>query len=285
MKKILVLVIGLIILFSGSVMAKEMVIVENYEQINAKPGEKTENNITVRNPADETANIEVWIQDWKTAVNNKQIVKKPLSGAGVLDHSLAPYLTLKSPTNITIPPNGTVDIAFTTEVPKSKEGTFWTAIVVAQYANEEKPKESQKSGKDQVNIRARFAWFSKVIRSDDSNENLKPWISFLSKPNFDEETPTFSATLENRGDIAFFYPSRLTIYEGLDKDNNPIVKKDGKEAIASVAPFYLFPDESLELETLLPFDLPPGKYTAKFKILMERGEYAPVAWREFKVKE
>jgi uncharacterized protein affecting Mg2+/Co2+ transport len=288
MKKILIFTTLLILLLTTQSFAKQMVVVDSYNIIDAKPGETTENFISVENPADSPATVEIWVQDWKTSSYEGQIIKSPVDGSGVLDQSLAPYLEIRSPREVTIPPREVRDIKFTTKVPKDKKGTYWTAIVVAQYMGGTTENDDSKDSEDQVEIVSRAAFFSKIIRSDTQNEDLKPWISYLSAPKFigeDKKRLQFEATLENRGEVAFFFPCQLTIYEGLDQDKNPIAKVDGEEAIGRQAPFYLFPAEDLETKISVPVDLPPGVYTAKLKIMMERGEYAPVAWRQFRVEE
>jgi len=290
MKEIISVVIFLtlfIFLVTGNVLANQkMVIVDYYNMIDAEPGEVVADSISVRNPADIEAKVEIWVQDWKTTVQNGRIVKSAVEGAGVLKQSLAPYLELRSPTEMTIPPKETKYINFITEVPKEKKGSYWTAIVVSQYFEQPEEEEKEiKPNKGKIKVDSRVAFFSKIIRSNEKNDNLKPWISYLSKPEKNENGLIFKATLENRGKVAFFYPCELIIYKGLEKDENPIVKVNDREAITREVPFYLFPKEDLELKLELPVNLPPGVYTAKLKIQMERGEYAPVAWREFRVKE
>lgn len=288
MKKILIFTALLILLLTTQSFAKQMVVVDSYNIIDAKPGETTESFISVENPADSPATVEIWVQDWKTSSYQGQIVKSPVDGSGVLDQSLAPYLEIKSPREITIPPREVKDVRFTTKVPKDKKGTYWTAIVVAQNMGGTTETNNEETDEDQVEVMSKAAFFSKIIRSDTQNEDLKPWISSLSTPKVigeDQKRLQFEAKLENKGEVAFFFPSQLTIYEGLDQDKNPIAQVDGKEAIGRQAPFHLFPGEDLETKIDVPVDLPPGTYTAKLKIMMERGEYAPVAWRQFRVEE
>lgn len=285
MKKVCFFLILFLIFISPLASGQEMIEVDSYEVIDAKPGERVESNIYVTNPRDEPVDVEIWIQDWETSVEDGEIVKSPLRGAGVLDQSLAPFLELRSDTERTINPRETISIPFVTEVPKDKEGTYWTGIVVAQYISRD-VEEVEAGDEGQLRVKTRAAFFSKIIRADSQDDNLKPWISYLSSPTQTENGLEFEATLENRGKVAFFFPSQLTIYEGTNKDENPIMIGDNQqEAVTQLAPFYLFPEEKIETKITLPLDLPPGVYTAKLKMLMERGEYAPVGWREFRLGE
>lgn len=56
----------------------------------------------------------------------------------------------------------------------------------------------------------------------------------------------------------------------------------GQDAIKTIPPFYALPEQTYNAKVVLP-QLPDGTYTAKLKLLMDTGDYAPVALREFRV--
>jgi len=284
MKKwtLLLIAVMMVGIFSLNVFA--LIYVDMYKLIDARPGEVTRNSIMIVNPDSEKAIITVWKEDWRTVAVNGEIIKEVLGTTGVVSQSLAPYLTFRSSTEFEIPGNSSVEFRFETRLPTNKVGSYWTAIVVCQ-----EPSETVRTpGAGEISVQSRFAFYSKIIRFDSQNDDLKPWISFLSTPvqitleNF-QKGLEFQATMENIGQVAFFFPCQLVIYQGLNRDQNPIVKVGGIEAVTEVAPFYFLPGETMDIKIALPFKLPPGVYTAKFKILMQMGPYAPVAWREFRI--
>lgn len=95
------------------------------------PGGSYEGTIDVQNPGTEPQEVKVYQTDYSFSADGKVLYGDP----GGLPRSNAKWLTV-SPRQVTIPPQQTVSVRFTVQVPNdaTMKGTYWSVVMVEPVA-------------------------------------------------------------------------------------------------------------------------------------------------------
>jgi hypothetical protein len=111
------------------------------------PGRSYEGSIDVHNPEDKPQEIKAYQTDYFFYADGKVLYDDP----GGLPRSNARWMTL-SPRQVTIPPNDTVTVHFTIQVPNdtTMKGTYWSVIMVEPV--DEGSTESSKAGAKDIGV-------------------------------------------------------------------------------------------------------------------------------------
>ena len=109
------------------------------------------------------------------------VCQKPLETAtitGAVSEPMTPCFILGSPSEFEVLGNSSIELHFETLFPASKIGNYWTAIVVCQ----ESLATVAVSGVGETSVQNGLDFYSSIIRFDSQNNDLQPWIDFLSVP-------------------------------------------------------------------------------------------------------